>query len=91
MTTTTTTMTVTPHPGAGIEIRGLDVRSADDATFGEIRDLFHHHGLVSELCQTLFLRLSMQPYIPYYQSVSCRVRRHDVILLLLQLILAQLI
>jgi len=40
------TMTVTPHPGTGIEISGVDVRTADDATFGEIRDLFHHHGLV---------------------------------------------
>lgn len=44
--TTTKTMTVTPHPGAGIEISGVDVRDLDDAGFGEIRDLFHHHGLV---------------------------------------------
>lgn len=43
---TTTSMTVTPHPGAGVEIRGVDVRSADDLTFGEIRELFHRHGLV---------------------------------------------
>jgi taurine dioxygenase len=39
-------MTATPHQGAGIEIRGVDLRSADDATFGTIRDLFHRHGLV---------------------------------------------
>jgi len=39
-------MTITPHPGTGVEIRGVDVRTADDATFGQIRDLFHHHGLV---------------------------------------------
>ncbi len=39
-------MTTTSHKGAGIEIRGVDVRTADDATFGEIRDLFHQHGLV---------------------------------------------
>lgn len=47
MTTTTPTgMTVTPHPGAGIEIRGLDLRAADEAAFDEVRDLFHHYGLV---------------------------------------------
>ena len=47
MTTTTPTgMTVTPHPGAGIEIRGLDLRTAGAAAFGEVSDLFHHHGLV---------------------------------------------
>jgi taurine dioxygenase len=46
MTTTTTNMTAVPHPGAGIEIRGVDVRTADDDTFEEIRTLFHHHGLV---------------------------------------------
>ena len=40
------TMTVDRHPGAGIEIRGVDVRDADDATFEEILRLFHHHGLV---------------------------------------------
>ena len=40
------TMTVTPHPGAGIEISGVDVRSLGDAEFEEIRALFHHHGLV---------------------------------------------
>lgn len=43
---TATTMTATPHPGTGIEIRGIDVRSADDDAFAEILDLFHHHGLV---------------------------------------------
>ena len=40
------TLTATPHPGAGIEVRGVDVRTADDATLGAIRDLFHQHGLV---------------------------------------------
>jgi taurine dioxygenase len=40
------TMIATPHPGTGVEIRGVDVRAADDATFGAIRDLFHRHGLV---------------------------------------------
>lgn len=40
------TMTTTSHPGAGIEIRGVDIRDADDATFGRVRDLFHQHGLV---------------------------------------------
>lgn len=43
---TVKTMNVAPHPGAGIEISGVDVRTVDDATFGKIRDLFHHHGLV---------------------------------------------
>ncbi len=46
MTTTTATKAVTPHPGAGVEVRGVDVRTADDVVFGKIRDLFHHHGLV---------------------------------------------
>ncbi len=41
-----TTMTTTAHPGAGIEISDVDVRYADDTTFAEIRQLFHHHGLV---------------------------------------------
>ena len=40
------TMTVTPHAGTGVEIRGVDVRTAGDGTFAEIRDLFHHHGLL---------------------------------------------
>lgn len=39
-------MKTIPHPGAGIEIRDVDVRDCDDATFGRIRELFHHHGLV---------------------------------------------
>ncbi len=43
---TTTTLQVTPHAGCGVEIRGVDVRTADDAALDEIRDLFHHHGLV---------------------------------------------
>ena len=42
----TSTMTVTPHPGAGVEVRGIDLRTADDATFAEVRALFDHHGLV---------------------------------------------
>ena len=54
MTTTTlstsppiaSTMTVTPHPGAGVEVRGIDLRTADEATFAEVRALFDHHGLV---------------------------------------------
>ena len=45
-TTANTTMTVRAHPGAGVEIRGLDLRGADDAAFDEVRDLFHRHGLV---------------------------------------------
>lgn len=56
------TMTVTPHPGTGIEIRGVDLRTADDATFGEVRDLFHHHGLVflrgQELCEADHIALA---------------------------------
>ncbi len=39
-------MTATPHAGAGIEIHGVDIRTADDALFAEIRSLFHQHGLV---------------------------------------------
>lgn len=51
MTTTTTTMSttrmiVTPHPGAGVEVRGIDLRHADEAAFAELRALFDHHGLV---------------------------------------------
>ncbi len=41
-----TTLTVTPHPGTGVEIPGVDLRTVDDATFTQIRDLFHRHGLV---------------------------------------------
>ena len=44
--TTTTNMTVTPHAGAGVEIRGVDLRTAGDGAFDEVRDLFHQHGLV---------------------------------------------
>ena len=40
------TFTVTPHPGAGMEIRDVDLRTADDATMDHIRGLFHHHGLL---------------------------------------------
>jgi taurine dioxygenase len=36
----------TPHPGAGVEIRDVDVRDCDDTTFERIRELFHLHGLV---------------------------------------------
>ncbi len=39
-------MSVTPHRGCGVEIRGVDVRTATDATLDEIRDLFHRHWLV---------------------------------------------
>lgn len=45
-TTPATGMTVTPHPGAGVEVRGVDLRHADAATFAEVRALFDHHGLV---------------------------------------------
>lgn len=59
---TTKTMIVTPHPGTGVEISGVDVRRADDATFGEIRDLFHQHGLVflrdQELSETDHIALA---------------------------------
>ena len=68
MTTTTTTttapstMTVTSHPGTGVEIRGIDVRTADDATWAELRALFDHHGLVflrdQELSEEDHLRLA---------------------------------
>lgn len=37
---------VTPHQGAGIEIRGIDVRDADDATLARVRSEFDRHGLV---------------------------------------------
>ena len=40
------TMTVTPHPGTGVEIADVDLRSVDDSTFAEIRRLFDEHGLV---------------------------------------------
>ncbi len=39
-------MQITPHPGAGIEITDVDLRTVDDATFAEIRAVFHEHGLV---------------------------------------------
>jgi len=56
------TMTITEHPGTGVEIRGIDLRTADDASFAEIRDLFHRHGLVflrdQELSETDHLALA---------------------------------
>lgn len=59
---TTTSMTVTAHPGAGVEIRGLDLHTADDAAFGEVHDLFAHHGLVflrdQKLSETDHIRLA---------------------------------
>ena len=39
-------MQTRPHPGAGIEISGVDLRKLDDATFARIRDLFAEHGLL---------------------------------------------
>lgn len=39
-------MRVHPHPGAGIEITDVDVRTADHETFARIRSLFDEHGLV---------------------------------------------
>jgi alpha-ketoglutarate-dependent taurine dioxygenase len=39
-------MRVQPHPGTGIEITDVDVRTADDETFDRIRSLFDAHGLV---------------------------------------------
>jgi len=47
------TMAVTSHRGAGVEIRGVDARTADDTTFDEIRDLFQHHGLLFLRAQQL--------------------------------------
>ncbi|MFK8001684.1 MAG: TauD/TfdA dioxygenase family protein [Polyangiales bacterium] len=39
-------MLTRPHPGAGIVISGVDLRSIDDETFGAIRELFNKHGLL---------------------------------------------
>ena len=39
-------MQTRPHPGAGVEIWDVDLRSVGDATFREIEALFHQHGLV---------------------------------------------
>lgn len=41
-----TDMQTRPHPGAGIEIRGVDLREVDDETFARIEALFHEHGLL---------------------------------------------
>lgn len=35
-----------PHPGAGIEITGVDLRQLDESTFTRIRELFDRHGLL---------------------------------------------
>jgi taurine dioxygenase len=37
---------VEPHPGAGIEISDVDLRTIDDGTFARIRALFAEHGLL---------------------------------------------
>jgi len=39
-------MKVDLHPGTGVEVRGIDVRRADDAELDQIAELFHQHGLV---------------------------------------------
>jgi taurine dioxygenase len=39
-------MKTKPHPGAGIEISDVDLRSVDDETFATIRALFCEHGLL---------------------------------------------
>jgi taurine dioxygenase len=39
-----TTFTTTAHRGAGLEVRGADLR--DDRDASAVRDLFHEHGLV---------------------------------------------
>ena len=39
-------MRARPHPGAGVEITDIDVRDLDDATFGDLFELFSEHGLV---------------------------------------------
>lgn len=39
-------MQTKPHPGAGIEITDVDLRTVDDETFVQIRALFDEHGLV---------------------------------------------
>lgn len=38
-------MRVDPHPGTGVEVRGVDLRRADEADFGRVEELFHRHGL----------------------------------------------
>lgn len=39
-------MQTKPHPGAGLEITDVDLRTLDDATFAAIRALFAEHGLL---------------------------------------------
>ncbi|MFT4627733.1 MAG: taurine dioxygenase [Myxococcota bacterium] len=39
-------MQIQPHPGAGVEIRGVELATLDDATFAAIRAQFVEHGLV---------------------------------------------
>jgi len=39
-------MIVEPHPGTGVEVRGIDLRYADRNELAEIIDLFRLHGLV---------------------------------------------
>jgi taurine dioxygenase len=34
------------HPGAGVEIWGVDLRDIDEPIFNQIRELFHQHGLL---------------------------------------------
>ncbi len=38
-------MRATPHPGAGIEISDVDLRTVDDATFDDISGLFADYGV----------------------------------------------
>lgn len=33
-------------PALGVEVTGIDVRSLDDATFDQLRDLFHEHSVM---------------------------------------------
>jgi taurine dioxygenase len=46
-------MKTRPHPGAGVEITDVDLRTVDDETFAEIRALFIAHGLLFFRGQTL--------------------------------------
>ena len=71
--TPTPTLDVTAHPGAGVEVRGLDVRTADDTTFAALQALFDHHGLV-------FLRdqqLSEQDHIALAERLGPHRHRGD--------------
>lgn len=48
-------MRTKPHPGAGVEITDVDLRTVDDETFATIRALFAEHGLLffrgQQLCE----------------------------------------